>query len=180
MSLLKNITLPAICALVAVFGAPPRLVAESAAGLKWTAPAGWVSKGPAPFRIVTYAVPATSGPDKSECIVYFFGPGQGGTVEANMNRWKSQFTRNGRPSPGTMSKELVHGITVTMLDISGVYAAGGGMAQEGAGPSPDYRMIASVAEGPGGNIFIRFIGPAKSVAAGMDGFRKLVGSLQRQ
>ncbi|HXJ41594.1 MAG TPA: hypothetical protein VNH18_20115, partial [Bryobacteraceae bacterium] len=51
--------------------------AESSAGLKWTAPGAWASKGAAPMRAATY----TAG--DAECVVYFFGPGQGGTVDAN-------------------------------------------------------------------------------------------------
>ena len=74
------------------------LVAESAAGLKWTDPPGWASQGSAPFRVVTYSVPAIPGSEKAECIVYFFGPGQGGSVEANLDRWKGQFSQNGKPA----------------------------------------------------------------------------------
>ena len=54
------------------------LFAESSAGLKWTAPAGWATKGPSPMRAATYNV------QDAECVVYFFGPGQGGNVDAKL------------------------------------------------------------------------------------------------
>jgi hypothetical protein len=41
-------------------------------------------------------------------------------------------------------------------------------------------MLATVAEGPGGNIFIRLIGPEKAVAAAQPAYEKLLLSLQRQ
>src|SRR5262245_13882966 len=66
--------------------------AESAAGVHWTAPAGWKTDAPQPMRAATYTVAAVPG-DKAnaDCVVYFFGAGQGGTVDANIERWKGQF-----------------------------------------------------------------------------------------
>jgi hypothetical protein len=146
------------------------LLAESAAGLKWTAPSGWVSQGAAPMRAVTYTVP-----EKAECIVYFFGSGQGGSVEANLERWKGQFSQ-----PGKTATRKINGISVTTLDIGGTYTATGGQVKAGQSPQPGYRMLATVAEGPGGNIFIRLIGPEKAVAAAQPAYEKLLLSLQRQ
>ena len=79
----KSVPLVFLCLCsVAVF-------AESAAGLRWTAPAGWVRQGERPMRAATYAIPPAAG-DKAaaECGVFFFGAGQGGSVEANLERWK--------------------------------------------------------------------------------------------
>jgi hypothetical protein len=146
------------------------LSAESAAGLKWTDPAGWQSQGSAPFRVVTYSVPAIPGSEKAECIVYFFGPGQGGTVEANLDRWKGQFSQNGKPAEARVARRTVHGIRVTTIDLAGTYTATGAL--------PGYRMLAAIAEGAGGNIFIRFIGPEKTVTAGLAKYEQLLNSLQ--
>ena len=47
-----------------------------------------------PMRLATYTV----APD-AECGVYFFGSGQGGSVEANLDRWIGQFLQaDGKPS----------------------------------------------------------------------------------
>lgn len=154
------------------------LMAESAAGLKWTAPAGWTSQGSAPFRVVTYSVPAAPGSEKAECIVYFFGAGQGGSVQANLERWKGQFSRNGKPAEAKVTERTVHGVKVTTIDLAGTYTATGGQVKERQGPLAGYRLVASVAEGAGGNIFIRFIGPEKTVAAGLAKYEQLLSSLQ--
>jgi len=157
-----------ICAAILLAGG---LAAESAAGLKWTDPAGWPSQGSAPFRVVTYSVPAIPGSEKAECIVYFFGPGQGGSVEANLDRWKGQFSRDGKPAEARVARRTVHGIPVTTIDLAGTYTGGQG-AQAG------YRMLAAIVEGAGGNIFIRFIGPEKTVTAGLAKYEQLLASLQ--
>src|SRR6185295_4630820 len=53
------------------------LFAESAAGLRWTAPAGWKVEGAQPMRAATYTVaPAPGDKARAECGVYFFGAGQ--------------------------------------------------------------------------------------------------------
>jgi hypothetical protein len=156
------------------------LVAESAAGLKWTTPSGWIPEGSSAMRAVTYRVPPAPGSERLECAVYFFGPGQGGSVEANLDRWKSQFTLNGKPAAGKVEKRKIHNIPVTTLDISGTYMASGGMATGAEKPQGDFRMLAAVAEGPGGNIFIRLIGPAKSMNENQAKFEQLLASIQKE
>jgi hypothetical protein len=50
------------------------------------------------MRAASYTVAAAPGDAApSECVVYFFGAGQGGSIEANFERWKSQFTTAGKP-----------------------------------------------------------------------------------
>lgn len=127
------------------------------------------------MRAATYDV----GPE-SECIVYFFGQGQGGSVEANLARWGSQFTVNGQPAPSKTGKKTIHGLNVTTMDATGTYAATGGMAMTPQPPKADYRMLAAIVEGPGGNIFIKFTGPAKTVAANAAKFDALLASFQKE
>src|SRR5215472_3769813 len=93
------------------------LMAESAAGLKWTAPAGWKNEGSRPMRAATYSVPAAAGDqDPAECVVYFFGAGQGGSIEANIERWKGQFLQDGHPANAQIGKKTIHGLPVTSIE----------------------------------------------------------------
>ena len=77
------------------------LVAESAGGVRWTAPAGWNAEAPRPMRAATYTVtPAAGEKGVAECVVNYFGPGDAGGVEANIDRWKGQMLgRDGKPAP---------------------------------------------------------------------------------
>jgi hypothetical protein len=126
------------------------------------------------MRAATYEV------GDSECVVYFFGPGQGGSVEANLARWKEQFTVNGQPAPAKIVKQQIHGLSVTTMDASGTYAATGGMAMTPQPPQANDRMLAAIVEGPGGNIFIKFAGPAKTISANAAKFDALVRSFQKE
>ena len=154
--------------------------AQTAAGLKWMAPSGWKSEGARPFRAATYTVPPVGGDrEAAECGVYFFGQGQGGSVDANLERWKSQFVdASGKPAAATVARTTAHGLKVTKIDASGVYTGAGGPAGGGA-PLPGYRLLGAIVESAGGNIFVKFTGPAKTMAANQAKFEQLIASFER-
>jgi hypothetical protein len=147
------------------------LLAETVAGLKWTAPAGWKAEaGSRPMRAATYTV------GDAECAVYFFGQGQGGAIQANLDRWKSQF--QGGPE-GKTGKRTVHGLAVTTIDVSGNYSGMAGPGSSGGAPKPGYRMLGAIVENPSGNVFFKFTGPAKTIAANEAKFNQLLDSVSK-
>jgi hypothetical protein len=148
------------------------LLAESAAGLRWTAPSGWSSEGARPMRAATYRVaPAAGDSIAAECGVYFFGPGQGGSVNANLERWKGQFRGpDGKVPPAKVSAHKTGALAVTTIDSAGAYSGTGGTS------SPGYRLLGAIVEGPGGNVFVKFTGPAKTIAANQQKFEQLLAS----
>jgi hypothetical protein len=169
------------CAAIGVLATGATVLAESAAGLKWTAPAGWKSEGERPMRAATYTIALVSGDaGAAECGVYFFGPGQGGSVEANLDRWKGQVIgTDGKPAPAQTQKRTIHGLSVTTLDSSGSYTGMGGPMSQGQTKQAGYRLLAAVVEGPSGNIFIKFAGPAKTIAANQQKYEQLLNSFER-
>jgi len=151
--------------------------AESAAGVRWTAPAGWTSEGARPMRAATYRVaPAPGDHDAAECGIYFFGRGQGGSVDANIDRWKAQFEdRDGKVSPAKVAVRKAAGLTVTTIDTAGAYSGMGGPLAS-SHSVPGYRLLGAIVEGPGGNVFVKFTGPAKTIAANRPKFDQLLAS----
>ena len=112
---MRNAIVLASCCLLSA-----SVLAESAAGVRWTAPDGWANEGSRPMRAATYRIAPASGDKASaECGVYFFGAGQGGTVEANLERWKSQFKDpTGKVAPAQIAKRTSHGLTITTIDTA--------------------------------------------------------------
>jgi hypothetical protein len=149
------------------------LFGESAAGLQWTPPAGWKSSGTTSMRAATYPVaPVPGDRDAAECAVYFFGAGQGGTVEANIDRWEGQFkTADG--------KITIHGLPVTTIDVSGEYSGMGGPTATAPALVSGYRLLGAIIESPGGNIFIKFTGLAKTVTTNQPKFQQLLNSFEK-
>jgi hypothetical protein len=156
------------------------LLGESAAGIRWTAPAGWKAEAPRPMRAATYSITPVAGDSGiAECIVNYFGPGQGGGVEANVDRWKGQVLGpDGKPARATVEKRSVRGVPVVVIDSSGTYTGMGGPMAASARPVPGYRLLGAIVEGPGGMVFFKFTGPAKTVAAHEKSFNQLLASIQ--
>lgn len=132
------------------------------------------------MRAATYKVPAAAGDtEAAECVVNFFGPGQGGTVDANIARWTGQFqTPGGQPVTGKTNKQTINGVKITTLDISGTYVAGTGPMMAPGQPKANSRMLAAIAEGKAGTVFFKFAGPKKTVTAGEADFQTLLKSIK--
>lgn len=167
----------------AMIAAAP-LAAESASGLSWTPPAGWKAEGPRPMRAASYVIPAASGDtDNGECVVYYFGPGQGGGVDANIDRWVGQFQApDGGPADKLAKREdkTVNGIRVTILDLTGTYLFKPFPMAPKATPKPGYRMLAAIVEGSDAPVFFKLTAPKKTADAAEADFWKMIESLKKQ
>src|SRR5262252_2799834 len=53
-------------------------------GVAWVKPKRWVEELASGMRLATYVIPAAPGVETATCKVYYFGPGQGGGIEANI------------------------------------------------------------------------------------------------
>jgi hypothetical protein len=158
------------------------LFAESVAGLKWTTPTRWKTEGARPMRAATYTIPPTVGDTASaECVVYFFGPGQGGNVEANLDRWRGQMLGpGGKPADAKIAKRTIHGMAVTTIDASGDYTGMGGPLAPSKSVQNNYRLLGAIVEGRGGNVFIKFTGPAKTITATQAEFEQFLNSFDQE
>ena len=138
------------------------VLAESAAGLTWTMPAGWKAEAARPMRAATYTVPPAPGDkDAGECGIFFFGAGQGGSVQDNIDRWRAQMQGpDGKPAPAKVATRQARGLRMTTIDASGAYSGMGG-PMGGGRAVPGYRLLGAVVEGSGGNVFVKFTGPAR-------------------
>ena len=144
--------------------------AESAGGVKWTAPAGWTAQAPRPMRAATYSIAPEFGEKAAaECGVYFFGAGQGGSVDDNIARGKGQVPgRGGAPAPAKVATRAVHGLAMTTLDVAGEYSGAAGS-----------RLLGAIVSAPGGNIFVKCTGPLKTMSVNQPKFEQLLSSFQK-
>lgn len=155
------------------------LLAESASGVKWKAPATWKAQGERPMRVATYTIPAAAGDkDGGELAIFYFGPGQGGGVQANIERWEGQFSqKTGAPKT---SKSTVAGMAVTSVDVLGTYALSAGPMSPEKVNKPGYRMLGSIVEAPKGAVFFKFTGPAKTVTANEAAFNAMIKGITKE
>lgn len=143
--------------------------------LAWELPEGWQSQPPSSgMRLAQAAIPGEAG--AGELAVFHFGPGGGGGVEANIQRWIGQM----EVAPGTEPKResfTVEPYQVTLVEVEGVLQP----SMMGSGPTtpqPDSRLIGAVVEGPGGPWFFKATGPSQTLSDERQGFRDMLMGLQ--
>ncbi|MGB5736333.1 MAG: hypothetical protein WBM40_18015, partial [Thiohalocapsa sp.] len=67
-------------------------------GMTSEVPADWIASEPSSdMRLLQFTLPAADEAGTAELVVYYFGPGQGGSLEANVARWTSQFSSDDGP-----------------------------------------------------------------------------------
>jgi hypothetical protein len=133
-------------------------------GMKSKVPADWVGEPvTSSMRVLQFAVPGGEGSDAVQFVVYYFGPKQGGSVEANVARWKSQFSHpdGGEIEPRVSALEGAK-LSATLVELEGTYARGVGMGPQGEA-LPERMLLAAVVESPKGNIYPQLHGPATTV-----------------
>lgn len=157
---------------VAVVAAPG--IPISVQGYTGTAPGGWIAEAPSSsMRFAQFAVPAAAPLEAGEVAAFFFGPGQGGSQEANIERWASQFAgADGKTGIPAITSDNSGALAVTLVELRGLYSRGVGMGPDGEA-KPDQTLLIALVETPVGRITLQIYGPSKTVAAHRDGFVKL-------
>jgi hypothetical protein len=173
---------PGVLVSALLLAASAGVVELAAAGLTYAAPAGWKSvPTSSSMRVAEFRLPKTA-PDAedAELVAYYFG-GDGGSVDANIERWLGQVAQpGGRPSSAVAKRETrtINGLTVTLLDVSGTYL--GGMGPGGPAPAqkPHFRLRTAVVQTGKGPYFIKLTGPEKTMATWAPAFDRFMASMK--
>lgn len=143
------------------------------------APKSWDKKQPR-TRIVDFEfeAPAAEGDETPARVTVM---GAGGSVDANIERWISQFSQpDGKSTKDRAKNEKreIAGQTVHIVDIAGTF-------KDQAGPfapavvREDYRMIgAIIVTDKLGQYFIKMYGPSSTVAKNEKPFHEMLDSLK--
>ena len=157
---------------------------EPVAGeVSYKVPEGWtVEKPSSEMRVAQYKLPKAEGDaDDALLVVYYFGPGQGGTAQANIDRWINMVKQpDGSPSNDKAKTETltVNGLQVSTVDVRGNYS--GGMSQDSAPKDSKaiYRLRGAVIETPKGSYFVKLTGPEKTVGHWDQAFNEYIKSFE--
>jgi hypothetical protein len=155
---------------------PPSGPAAGNVGLAFDLPKAWTSETPkSNMRLAQATIPGPSG--TGELAIFYFGAGQGGAVNANIERWIDQMEMAaGAPKPerGTLES---HGLKVSWVDVHGTLKPSS-MGMGPSNPVPDARLFGAVVEGTGGPWFIKATGPDSTLAPQRDAFFSLLKSVR--
>ena len=160
------------------------LILQAPAGIKFDSPAGWVSKTPSSsMRVADWTLPKADG-DKDDATVtlYYFGT-TGGTVQANIDRWISQMAQpDGKPTKDLAKTAMLtstSGLKISTFDVTGTYVAEKTPGSPDHYNEPGYRLRAAVVETTGGAHYVKFVGPANTVARWSQSFETFLKSLRQ-
>lgn len=156
--------------------------AKGGGALQFTVPEGWVVQTPtSAMRKAQFQLPKeSSDPEDAQLILFYFG-GEGGSKEANLERWASQFVQpDGRPSKDVLvtSTRTVNGMAVTEASITGTLDAEMMPGQGDRVRRENWRMLAAIIETPTGPYFAKLTGPNATVSRWEPSFRAWVSSLK--
>jgi hypothetical protein len=104
-----------------------------------------------------------------EIVFFHFGPGQGGGVQANVDRWLAQFAPREHSAQRT---EEVEGRKVTFVEATGTFQSG----MPGAPPTPmnGFALRGAILESNQGDVYVKFTGPAPMVVTATPAFEAMV------
>lgn len=148
--------------------------------VQWQIPDSW-KKVETSSRLkipkVEFRIPGSNGTARMKA--FYFGPGQGGSVDANLNRWKGQFEagKGRKKLEPERSSKTVNGIEVHTLDVTGTFSPSMPRGKQ-RGATPGTRMLAAIAKVEGKKVFFKLVGPKQTVRAAKSDFDAFVSSLK--
>jgi hypothetical protein len=149
-------------------------------GYRSTAPATWrQTPSSSSMRLAQFTIPGSRASEvAAEVVVYYFGPDQGGSVEANLARWKGQFSSpDGRPVYERIAKDNGGTFPMTIAEYRGTYARGIGQGNAAAA-KPNQVLVAVIAETPKGALFFQLFGDIAQATPHTDALVKMVRALK--
>ncbi len=145
-----------------------------APGALFTLPAGWIQETPSSsMRLAQAEVPGADGAGK--LTVFYFGPGGGGPIDENLDRWVAQMEVDPGSQPTRESFET-GAFKATWTQVHGTLKSGtmGGPADA----QPNFSLLGAVVEGDQGPWFFKITGPAATLDAQKESFLNMLRSVR--
>ena len=143
-------------------------------GLTMPKPVTWVWTAPSmQFRALQYAVPALGvNAPAAELVFSVFPAGDGGPVDANLDRWANQFRAGNAAAESKRSKSTVNGMQISRVESLGDY-----MGMGAAAPRPGYMQLGAIVQAPGRTVFMKVVGPQATVESNRAAFEAMIAGM---
>jgi hypothetical protein len=140
--------------------------------LTFATPAPWkAAENASAMRKATLTIEAKGADKPMEAVFYYFGGGQGGDVDANIQRWIGQFQ-----STNDVKREDVEieGVKVTLVKATGTYMDGAMFGEKTA--RENWALLGAIVPGKEAPVFIKLTGPKDAALSTYDTFKALATS----
>lgn len=133
------------------------------AAMAWVAPEGWVEEVPSnAMRKAQFVLPSPFNDGTEATVVLFNFGGGGGAVQANLDRWYSQFKQPDGGNTKDRAKVVnadYNGFKHTLVDVTGIFLYQETLMGPVTEERPNHRLLADVIETASGPWFIKLTGP---------------------
>lgn len=143
--------------------------------LAFKVPSSWVRKeASSTFVLAEFTLPKPEGAEADGRLTVSVA---GGSVEANVSRWRDQF--GGKPDKASEESKKIGGLEVTMVDFTGEFNDQRGPFAP-ASKRGGYRMLAAVIPVDGELHFVKATGPEATIAAYAESFHQFIDSAKKK
>lgn len=144
----------------------------------WKAPASWQTLALTnPMRKASYRIPRTKGDsDDAELAVFYFGAGQGGSIQANVDRWLNQFSGVSK-SAVVREQRTANGLRQHVIKLDHAeFNAGmpGGPTQ----PKANWGLLGAIVETTAGPYFFKITGPSATLKVNEKSFYEFLDTVK--
>jgi len=143
-------------------------------------PKGWSNQPAGGMRKAQWEIAGGKGAGPASLVVFFFGSGGAGGVEANLERWHGQFEAEagGKPVTPKTEKKKVGGMAVTTTEVTGRYVASMSPGASEKNDETGWMLLGAILETPMGPYYFKLTGPKATVSAARKDFRALIDTAQ--
>ena len=144
--------------------------------VRFSVPDTWKSSKPtSAMRKAQIVAPAATGDSAGAELVLFVFEGGAGGVDANIERWRKQFTDEDGDAPKVESSKVKgKNVDVTRVEVAGTYkdpfAAGG--------PRAGYRLYGAIVQTDKAGYFFKMVGPEATMKAHKADFDAMLSTLE--
>jgi hypothetical protein len=141
--------------------------------LKFNRPTAWHWVPVAsPMRKAQLKIDGKENESAADIVFFHFGPGQGGGIDANAQRWMSQF--QAAEGAGKVETREIGGFKMAIVTTQGSFRSG-----MPGGPSTlleNQALLGAIIEHSGGDVFVKMTGPIALVHSQREAFLAFVSS----
>ena len=175
-----SVLMAAALLVTAAFAAdePPKTVDVGV--LSFQVPATWKKENPSSaMRKAQYKVDPVKGDEAATELAVFALPGAAGGVDANVERWQSQFKdKDGNTPKAKVTKVKGQNTDVTLVEIAGHWFPPPFPGLPRQPDVPGARFLGAIVLTGDTGYYIRLVGPEKTVDSSRADYDKLITSIK--
>lgn len=179
MTIRRFLPLAAVTLVLSLTGADDATQKISARGITFEVPKDWKSGKPSSsMRLAQLKVGPEKGDDDAAELVLFAFAGGGGSVEANLARWKGQFEgKDGKAPEITTDKRKGKNVDVTFAETSGRYVAAMTPGSPAKNDKPNWQLLGAIVQSGDTGYYFKMVGPEKTMKAAKPAFEAMIKTI---